>query len=76
MNFLDRNLTSSDVEFLVEGPEAERKRNAKTTMKVKEKDSSHAMTHASFDKMLTTSDLSGLQADWDVDMNVMSVLLT
>jgi hypothetical protein len=73
---IERNITSSDVEFL-EGEDLKKKGNAKTSRKIKDKPQS---TRASIDNarhVLATPDLSGLKrkADDDDDMNdIMSVL--
>ena len=83
-NILERNITSSDVEFL-EGRDFKENSSAKTSRKIKDKLEN---AHASIDSnarhvpvlTLTTPDLSGLKhkADCDnVDMNdsdIMSVL--
>lgn len=74
-NIVERNITSSDVEFL-EGEDEEKKDNGKATRKGKDKPEKGKdkpeNTRVLIDKarhMLTTSDLSesGLQAD--VEMN-------
>ena len=75
---IERNITSSDVEFL-EGHEEEdsgKKNKATTGMVIKDKPES--ITDNAIDNALTTSDLSGLQNDAseDVEMNdadIMSV---
>ena len=74
---IERNITSSDVEFL-EGEDLKKKGNAKTSRKIKDKLQS---TRASIDNarhVLVTPDLSSLKRkadDDDDDMNdIMSVL--
>jgi hypothetical protein len=70
---IERNITSSDVEFL-EGDDSKEKSNAKKTRKVNSKDSAD-VSFNNTRHVLTTSDLSGasLIHDGDVDMNIMSV---
>jgi hypothetical protein len=68
---IERNITSSDVEFL-EGKDSNKKSNAKTLGKVKDKPESEPFNNAGH--VLTTPDLTGLIHDDDVDMSdIMSV---
>lgn len=72
-NDIERNITSSDVEFL-EGGDSQKKSDTMMSKKVEDKQES---AHAPFDSashVLTTSDLSGVIHSEDVEMNdVMSV---
>jgi hypothetical protein len=65
-NIIERNITSSDVEFL-EGEDEDKKNNDKGTRKAKDKPENSRVLIDKARHMLTTSDLSGLQAD--VEMN-------
>ena len=65
-NVIERNITSSDVEFL-EGEDEEKKNNGKVTRKAKDKPENTRVLIDKARDLLTTSDLSGLQAD--VEMN-------
>jgi hypothetical protein len=65
-NIIERNITSSDVEFL-EGEDEEKKNKGKVTRKAKDKPENTRILIDKARHMLTTSDLSGLQAD--VEMN-------
>jgi hypothetical protein len=65
-NIIERNITSSDVEFL-EGKDEEKKNDGKVTRKVKDKPENTRVLIDKARHMLMTSDLSGLQAD--VEMN-------
>ena len=69
---IERNITSSDVEFL-EGEDSKEKDDAKTSRKVGKDKLPVESARASSDNarhVLTTPDLSGLLHDEDVDMNV------
>jgi hypothetical protein len=73
---LERNITSSDVEFL-EGEDLKKKSIVKTSRKIKDKPESSRASIDNARHVLATSDLSGLKrkADDDDDMNdIMSVL--
>lgn len=66
---IERNITSSDIEFL-EGEDEEKKSISKTTRKKKDKPENSRTSIDKAKHALTASDLSsGLQADGDVDMN-------
>jgi hypothetical protein len=74
---LERNITSSDVDFL-EGEDEEKKSNAKVPKKKNKPENAHVSVDNA-KHVLTTPDLSGLEhkADSDVVMNdvdIMSVL--
>ena len=64
-NIIERNITSSDVEYLV--GEDEEKKNDGKVRKAKDKPENTRVLIDKARHMLTTSDLSGLQAD--VEMN-------
>jgi hypothetical protein len=65
----ERNITSSDVEFL-EGRDVEKENNVKTTWGGKDKPESTPSRASSIEHVSMSSDLSGFQAaDCDADMN-------
>lgn len=73
-DILDRNITSSDVEYL-EGRDLEKKSSGKTTRKIKDKPESTRVSIDNARHMLTASDLSGFQADCDIDMNEIALVI-
>jgi hypothetical protein len=65
---IERNVTSSDVEFL-EGEDLKKKSNVKTSRKIKDKPESSRASIDNARHVLATSDLSGLKRKADDDMN-------